>query len=126
MRTHQVIRKCGAGICLLFFLILNSCSSPSEEITPKPDTAIEVPKPVTHSVEISQMKFIPDGIVANKGDTVIFTNHDMVTHDITEESHKAWSSSPLPKDSAWVLVVTESVNYYCSIHPVMKGKIVVE
>ncbi len=111
---------------LLLLVILGSCSSPSEEATPEPDTAIEEPKPAMHSVEITQMKFFPAELKVKKGDKVVFVNHDLVTHDVTEESKKAWSSSPLATDKTWVLVVTESVNYFCSIHPVMKGKIIVE
>ncbi len=79
-----------------------------------------------HSVEITQMKFYPAELRVKKGDKVVFVNHDLVTHDITEESKKVWSSSPLVTDQTWILVVTESVNYFCSIHPVMKGKIIVE
>jgi plastocyanin len=111
---------------LLVLVILGSCSSPSEEGTPEPGTAIEEPKPEMHSVEITQMKFFPAEIKVKKGDKLVFVNHDLVTHDVTEESKKAWSSSPLATDQTWVLTVTESVNYFCSIHPVMKGKVVVE
>jgi plastocyanin len=106
-------------------MILGGCASPSET-KPQPGTTIDEPKPAIHSVEITQMKFYPAELKVKKGDKVIFVNHDLVTHDITEESKKEWSSSPLATDQTWVLVVTGSVNYFCSIHPVMKGKIIVE
>lgn len=125
MKNQWIV--CKRVICLLLVLvILGSCSSPSEEATPEPDTAIEESKPTMHSVEITQMKFFPAELKVKKGDKVVFVNHDLVTHDVTEEAKKAWSSSPLATDQTWVLVVTETVNYFCSIHPVMKGKIVVE
>jgi plastocyanin len=118
---------CNRVICLVLVLaILGSCSSPSKEASPEPDSSLEEARPAMHSVEITQMKFFPAELKVKKGDRVVFVNHDLVTHDVTEEAKKTWSSSPLATDQTWVLVVTETVNYFCSIHPVMKGKIVVE
>jgi plastocyanin len=77
-------------------------------------------------VQISAMQFQPAEITVNKGDTVIFTNNDMLVHDVTEEANKAWTSSPLSTGQSYKLVVTESADYFCSIHPVMKGKLLVE
>ena len=104
---------------------MSGCSSPSEKVAPE-TPPVEAPKPVVHLIEIKQMKFVPAEIKVKKGDEVAFVNRDIVTHDVTEESHKAWSSSPLASGQTWGLVATETVNYYCSIHPVMKGKIIVE
>lgn len=114
-------------LLLVIIVMLHGCSSPSEKNAPVPDTSLaEEHKPALHSIEITQMRFYPAELKVKKGDKVVFVNHDLVTHDITEESKKEWSSSPLVTDQTWILVVTESVNYFCSIHPVMKGKIVVE
>ena len=109
---------------IILFVVL-SCSLPSEESVPETSVASSL-KPVTYSVEIKQMKFSPAELKVKKGDRIVFVNQDIVTHDITEESTKAWSSEPMLTDQTWILVATESVNYYCSIHPVMKGKIIVE
>ncbi|MDQ6480634.1 plastocyanin/azurin family copper-binding protein [Dyadobacter sp. LHD-138] len=78
-----------------------------------------------HTIEIKQMTFSPANIVVKKGDRIIFVNHDMVTHDITE-AKKAWSSAPLLIGKSWSMTVTQTAAYYCSIHPVMKGKIIVK
>ena len=75
---------------------------------------------------ISAMKFFPAELKVKKGDKVVFVNHDLVTHDVTEETKKAWSSSPMATNQTWVLIAMESADYFCSIHPVMKGKIIVE
>ena len=109
----------------LLLMILGGCASPSET-KPQPGATIDVRKPTMHSVEITQMKFFPAELKVKKGDKVVFVNHDLVTHDITEESKKTWSSSPMATDQTWVTIITESVGYFCSIHPVMKGKIIVE
>lgn len=72
------------------------------------------------------MAFSPAWITVNKGDTVVFINRDPVDHDITEEDRKLWSSSPLHPGQSWSKVITGSANYFCSLHVVMKGKIVAQ
>jgi plastocyanin len=120
-------RRTGIICMLLSVLILNSCSSaPKENAPPETDTVKEENKPATHTVEMIKMTFQPGVIKVKRGDRIVFVNHDMLTHDITEESRKAWTSSPLPTDQTWILTVTESSGYYCSLHPVMKGNIIVE
>ena len=82
--------------------------------------------PSTHTVEIRQMKFQPAELVVQKGDTVVWINNDIVTHDVTEEPGKTWTSSVIPVGGSWSMVVNQSADYYCSIHVVMKGKLVVQ
>ena len=115
-------------VVVIFFsviVMLVGCSSPSGEKTGEANPVIER-APQIHTVEISQMVFSPAEIIVKKGDKVTFINHDLVAHDITEESSKAWTSSPLQPQQSWTLEVNASANYYCSLHQVMKGKIIVE
>lgn len=79
-----------------------------------------------HTVEIKQMKFNPAELQISKGDTVVWVNKDIVAHDVTEESAKKWTSSIIPSNTSWQMVVTQSSDYYCSIHVVMKGKLIVK
>ena len=72
------------------------------------------------------MKFHPAEVVVENGDTVVWVNRDIVAHDVTEQPGKAWTSSVMPVGTSWSLVVTQSADYYCSIHVVMKGKLVVQ
>ena len=80
-------------------------------------------KPIKHTVEIAEMKFNPAILEVKKGDSIVFVNRDIVAHDVTEEKEKAWNSSTLSTGMSWILVADATVSYYCSIHPVMKGKI---
>lgn len=77
-------------------------------------------------VEIKQMQFHPAELLVQKGDTIVWINHDIVVHDVTEQADKRWTSGQLAPGETWSLVVTESSDYYCSIHVVMKGKLVVQ
>jgi len=72
------------------------------------------------------MEFHPAELIVQSGDTVVWVNRDIVAHDVTEESTKAWTSSAITTGQSWSLVVAKSVDYYCSIHVVMKGKLVVK
>lgn len=80
-------------------------------------------KPKTHTVEIKDMKFQPSVLKVHKGDTVIWINKDIVPHDITEDK-KGWASPPLINEASWKKVITKSDSYFCSIHVVMKGKLI--
>jgi len=83
-------------------------------------------KAQTYTVEIKQMQFQPAVLQLHSGDTVWFINRDMVEHTATEATSKRWSSPKLKSDSSWKVAIGHSADYYCTIHPVMKGKIVVQ
>jgi plastocyanin len=78
-----------------------------------------------HVIEIKQMKFEPEVLNVHKGDKVIWVNKDIVEHDVTESS-KAWASAKLPAGASWELTITKSEAYYCNLHVVMKGKVIVD
>ena len=100
---------------LCFILLLNSCTSTPKETVHK-----------LYNIEIKEMKFQPAEVTLQKGDTVVWTNRDIVTHDVTEEKSKVWTSGPLAPGKSWSLVVTKSADYYCSIHVVIKEKLIVK
>jgi plastocyanin len=79
-----------------------------------------------HKVEIKGMKFIPAEVTVHKGDTIVWTNNDIVVHNVTETSNKAWKASPIQVGKTWKMAVGQSAEYFCSFHPTMKGKISVK
>ena len=84
------------------------------------------PEHQTIIVEIKDMKFVPEDLTINRGDTIIWVNKDMMAHDVTEENSKTWTSGPIAPSATWKTVPDTDAAYYCSIHTVMKGKIRVE
>ncbi len=130
---------------LLALFLLNGCSSKKAEHTsptedygnpqeeaPAPiqkNSVEEVPLKNTasyHTVVIRLMKFEPAELKLHKGDTVLWINKDITDHNVTEEVGKKWTSSKMPANQSWSMVVKQSADYYCSIHLVMKGKLLVE
>ncbi|HEY1025588.1 MAG TPA: plastocyanin/azurin family copper-binding protein [Sphingobacteriaceae bacterium] len=79
--------------------------------------------PKVHTVEIKGMKFLPAEVRVKKGDIVLWINKDMVVHNVTEEKSRAWTSQAIPAGKSWKMVVKQSDAYFCTLHPVMKGKI---
>ena len=79
-----------------------------------------------HVVEISKMKFVPAELNVKKGDTVVWINRDIFPHDVARFEDKSWRSSPLQKGQTWSMVAIKSEIYFCTLHVVMKGKIIVK
>lgn len=80
-------------------------------------------KPKAYTIKIKNMQFVPNNILVNKGDTIKWVNEDIVAHNVTEYNSRKWTSGSMAPNVVWKLVVTDSADYYCSIHAVMKGKI---
>ena len=111
--------------CLIALPAIIGCNTGTDTTDGDTDTGNKH-RPARHLVEIAQMKFNPSVLKANEGDSIVFVNRDIVVHDVTEEKDKAWSSQALSPGSDWVLIADKTVSYYCSIHPVMKGEIIVD
>lgn len=83
-------------------------------------------RPHYHTIEIKQMKFNPQELTVEKGDTVVWVNNGITAHDVTEQPDGKWTSASMPVGTSWQMVVDETSDYYCSIHVVMKGKLMVK
>jgi plastocyanin len=77
-------------------------------------------------VTIRQIAFQLPVVTASAGDTIVWSNHDLVPHTVTARDH-SWDSGNLPPDSTWRLVVParDSLPYVCRFHGNMHGTIVV-
>ncbi len=89
--------------------------------------ANENPGAKTVDVEMKEFKFLPVEITIKAGDTVRWTNNDRAPHDATAKD-KSWKTALLRTgNSATVTFDTPGTyEYYCSIHPGMKAKVIVE
>jgi plastocyanin len=125
----------GPRAIFIILLLFSSCTpsaknnseskgnDPVEEDIAQPEVTSQESR--THIVEIKQMKFEPAEVKARKGDRIMWVNKDITNHDVTEQSTKAWASSPLTTGQSWSMIVSKSEDYFCNLHQVMKGKITV-
>ena len=77
------------------------------------------------TVLIKDMQFQPFEIKVHKGDIIVWLNKDIVDHCVSE-LNSTWKSDPIPTGKTWKKVITQSSEYFCAIHPDMKGRIVLE
>ncbi len=80
--------------------------------------------PASSSIEISGFAFSPAEVTVAKGTTVTWTNKDSVGHTITSSSFDSGTISSGGKFS-FTFAQAGTYDYYCAIHPSMKGKITV-
>ncbi|MGE0545868.1 MAG: plastocyanin/azurin family copper-binding protein [Kofleriaceae bacterium] len=86
------------------------------------------PQPRTHQVDIRAMKFVPAELAVSVGDTVVWTNHDIVPHTVTSlpTAVVAFDSQSIESNQRWTYTVTTAgeLAYECSFHPTMTAKLV--
>jgi amicyanin len=78
-------------------------------------------------VKIDNFTFSPPSLAVKAGTTVTWRNEDDIPHTVTSPK-RAFKSKALDTDDSFTFTFTEpgSYDYFCSLHPHMTGKIVVE
>ncbi len=84
-------------------------------------------QPAAISVTIDNFSFTPKEITVSKGTTVTWTNHDGVPHTVVS-TDKKFKSKALDTDDRYSFTFSDSgaYEYFCSVHPVMTGKVIVK
>lgn len=87
------------------------------------DKPVEL-EPREHQVEIKGFLFVPDSIDVKPGDTITWTNRDLVPHTATA-SDKSWDTGLINKDESKSIVVSPGMDsdYFCLFHPTMVAKV---
>lgn len=106
------------AIIVAFALLIASTSSAGDQHTEE--------KYREHQVEIKGFLFVPDSIDVKPGDTITWTNRDLVPHTATG-SDKSWDTGLINKDESKSIVVSPGMDsdYFCLFHPTMIAKVVV-
>jgi plastocyanin len=89
--------------------------------------ASAVAAPTTHTVVITDMKFTPDAVIVKRGDTIVWINKDFFPHNARAQD-RTFESPDLETSKTWRYVATKpgTFSYVCTLHPTMKGMLVVE
>jgi len=79
------------------------------------------------AVTIDNFSFTPNSITVAAGTTVVWTNKDDVPHNVTNPD-KEFKSPTLDTDEQWEYTFKKAgaFEYYCTIHPKMTGRVVVQ
>jgi plastocyanin len=79
------------------------------------------------SVSMDHNTFIPSEITVAPGTTVTWVNNEAMPHTVVD-SNKGFRSKALIKDASFsfTFATAGDYNYLCSIHPNMKGKVIVK
>ena len=78
-------------------------------------------------VSIENFTFNPPELTIKPGTTVTWKNADDIPHSVVENDTK-FRSKALDSGETFSMTFTEAgeVNYFCGLHPHMKGKIIVK
>lgn len=85
------------------------------------------PQDTVHTVVIEGMKFMPDTITVARGDTVVWINKDFFPHTVTATGGR-FDSHEIKAAKSWKFVPGKNgeFGYLCTLHPLMKGMLVVK
>jgi plastocyanin len=76
-------------------------------------------------IKMAQIAFAPAQVSAHVGDTIEWTNDDIVVHTATARSG-AWDVMVEPKGKGSVTLNSAgTIGYYCRLHPNMVGSVTV-
>ena len=75
------------------------------------------------TVVMAQIAFNPKTLTVKKGAAVTWENHDIAPHNVVSTSPKV-DSGLLTPGKTFKLVVQDSFDYRCTIHPGMEAKVV--
>lgn len=84
------------------------------------------PPPAHHQVEIRDLNFDPDVVEGAAGDTITWTNHDIVPHTVSGAFEGMESGTIGPGEAfSWVIEQGEPISYLCDFHPTMTGQVLI-
>ena len=109
IRMPAAIALCGAAVSCL-----------AADVTPA--------KNVTYQVAIQNFAFAPKSLTVQAGARVVWTNRDEEPHVVTSAGAAFVSSKALDSGDTYSVMFLKpgTYTYYCSIHPMMVGTIIVQ
>jgi plastocyanin len=79
-------------------------------------------------ITIDNFSFGPQMLTVPAGTQVTWVNHDDIPHTVVSEDLTTFRSRALDTDESWSFTFTKpgTYTYFCSIHPKMTAKVVVQ
>ncbi len=116
------MKKIGIVGLLVIVILISGCYGPKTTTQPTTQPA------AANAVEIKGFAFNPAAITVSKGTTVTWTHNDGAPHTVTTTSAPAdFDSGTMNKGNTFsqTFDTAGTYEYFCSIHPNMKAKIIV-
>jgi plastocyanin len=120
------MRKITLSLTVATFLLLAFGLLMSSQVTPAAGQSNGTGN--TYQVNIDNFSFTPATLTVPVGAKVTWTNKDDVPHTVVS-TNKAFAHSPaLDTDQSFSYAFAKAgtYEYYCSVHPKMVGKVVVQ
>lgn len=113
-------------LAVISILILSGCTQKTQQNNQQVTPENKPTSNTAQSITIESFKFNPETVTIKKGSTVTWINKDSAPHTAT--SQNSFDSGTLSKGQTFTFTFKQegTFNYICSIHPYMKGKIIVE
>jgi len=119
MRRSMFI--CGA---VLLATLSYGKAANGEKLSP---SAVPAAMPTAMEVKIDNFKFGPESLTVPVGATVTWTNRDDIPHTVLS-TDGVFKSKVLDTDEKFSYTFTKAgtYDYFCSVHPKMTGKVIVQ
>jgi plastocyanin len=90
--------------------------------------AVAGEKASAKEITIDNFSFGPQMLTVPAGTQVTWVNHDDIPHTVVSEDLVTFRSRALDTDDSWSFTFTKpgTYTYFCSIHPKMTAKVVVQ
>ncbi len=100
---------------------LTVCVLHAGAVMPAPATA------ATHTIIMEGVAFVPETVTVKQGDTVVWVNKDLFPHTATAQD-RSFDSREMAPAKTWKYVARKNGTfpYVCTLHPTMKGTLVVK
>lgn len=107
----------GRALILVMLGVCGSISYAAPNDNPSPEA----------TVSIDNFSFSPAVITIAAGTTIRWTNRDDIPHTVVSDD-KSFKSKALDTDDQFTFTFTRAgtYSYFCSIHPHMTGKVIVQ
>ncbi|MGY5149451.1 MAG: cupredoxin domain-containing protein [Candidatus Nitrosopumilus sp. bin_68KS] len=133
----KIITLSTIGTALFIILALSLTNNSENKTTETDDLIIQgdiiMPTKVSRpGCEVQDICYIPSSIVTQKGKPVTWVNQDSAFHSVTsgfyEEPTDLFDSGHLDPFESYSVTFDESgtYDYFCTLHPWMKGQVIVE
>jgi Icc protein len=108
---------------IVFFMAINS----PQPIISSANSTTSAGAPASSEVKIDNFSFGPQALTVQTGTTVNWTNRDDIPHTVVSPD-KVFKSKVLDTDEKFSFTFDKpgEYSYFCSIHPKMTGKVVVQ